>query len=348
MKIKNIMLGLLACGAFGFVSCSDDDFTEFQSALNVTSAETTIEAAGGTKHISVEGPLASVYTSASWLSVSAEGQTVSVTACVNSDVQSRNAIVVMKASANDSTIVNISQMGARVEVSVPEQITVLAHGDADATFPILHNIPLTTTASDSWISADITDDAITIHTAANAGGGNRTGYIDIETGSASWRINVAQYDICGSYELTGTDFASRPADVKLTGKIIGGANGNEVLFSLDKYNGELQIPLTFDASTQSMSINAASYCGMNSNLWVYTVLIYGTSQGFDPEISLSGALNIGDNDEVTFGLTDGEWNDKPVIGFRLRTFTEDNPVSNKVRGTLENVKTPLFTRISAN
>lgn len=348
MRIKDIVFGLIACSAFSFVSCSDDEFTEVQSSLTVTSAETSIEAAGGTKQIHVEGPLSSVYSSASWLTVAQNGSVVDVTAAVNPDVQSRNAIVVMKASANDSTIVNISQKGARVEINLPEQLTVLAHGRSEVTFSVLHNIPLNTIPSDSWISATITDDAIIICTEANTNGGNRSGSIEVSTGAVSYNINIMQYDVCGQYDLTGTDFSSPFAPVSLPGKIVGGTTGHELLFCPDKYNGEIQLPLTYDATTQSFSVSAASYCGMNNGLYVYTVLIAGNTQRYDPELTLSGGLEATADGQFKFALTDGSWNGTALTGFRLRTFTENTPVATAVKGTLENVKSPVFVRVSAN
>ncbi len=349
MRIKNIMLGLLVGSAFGLVGCSDDDFSEFQSALTVTSAETSIEAAGGTKQIHVEGPLASVYTSASWLTVAQNGSVVNVTADVNPDVQSRNAIVVMKASESDSTIVNISQSGARVEFNLPEKMTVLAHGKSEATFDILHNIPVYTTPSDSWISAVVTEDAVTVYTEPNTTGGNREGYIDIETGMISKRIAIVQYDICGQYDVTATDFSSRPKPVSMTGKLIGGATGNDLLFIPEQYSGQLQIPMTFDASTNSIKVSAASYCGPYNNLYVYTVIVAGNTQSYEPESTISGLLESTDNGQFAFTLNAGEWNGTAVTGFRLRSFTEQNPVSgNVVREVLENFKTPTFVRVAAN
>ncbi len=348
MKIKNIMLGLLACGTFGFMSCSDDDFTEFKSALTVTSAETSIEAAGGTKQIHVDGPLASVYASASWLTIAQSGSVVNVTAGVNPDVQSRNAIVVLKASENDSTIVNISQSGARFEVNVPEQITVLAHGKSEATFDILHNIPVYTTPSADWISAVVTDDAITIYTEPNATGGDREGFIDVETGTVSKRIEIIQYDICGQYDVTATDFSTRPKNVSLPGKLIGGGTGNELLFCPDKYNGEIQIPMTFDASTNSIKVSAASYCGPYNNLYVYTVIVAGNTQRYEPQATVSGALAKTDDGQFSFELNEGDWTGTAISGFRLRTFTEQNPTSSNVKDVIENLKYPKFVRVAAN
>lgn len=351
MRMNKILLGLLVGGAFSLASCSDDDFTEVHSSLTVTSAETSFAAAGETKVIQVSGPLASVYSNASWLTATQEGQQVTVTADINGDMQSRNALVVLKASATDSTIVNISQFGARYESELPKEMFVLSHATTEAKYRLYCDVPVVIEVSDSWIHAEKDGDSLTVSFDANPGKEARSGHINMSlVNGADYSISVQQFNILGNYELSGRDMSSG-ASVTLHGSLKSGETGMDIVFAPVEYP-DLVLPFTFDISTSKVMVNAGRYCGMSGRYYVYTTIVNGDKslQTLVPTASMSGALTLeGGLYSVSLEDNGSCWTDSKAEIIRMMTFMRQNPTTTNISGPgVIGIRNPLLKQVAAS
>lgn len=231
---KTFSILALAVGCLAFAACSSDDFTEQKSALTVSEASTAIGAGGGTASFRVDGPIASVYAADSWLTVSQEGNLISLTAPQNQSAESRNTIVVVKASATDSTIVNIQQFGAIFIFDNPKSIATGYDGGRTAC-SLKYNIPVTASASDSWITVEVLDDSLGITLAPNTEGHLRNGYVYVDNGMTRDSVRVVQCepetDLPGTYYLMGYNMQSEDyALISLKGRMTLSANGRTLTY----------------------------------------------------------------------------------------------------------------------
>lgn len=342
------MFGLLAGGVFCLASCSDDEFSEVQSALTVTSAETSIEAAGGTKQINVDGPVASVYSAASWLTVSHEGSVVSVSADCNPDVQSRNTIVVLKASENDSTIVNVSQFGMRYSAELPERLTLLGHMDSELKYDVYCDIPMNITSDIDGVTSTYSDGSLTLSFPKLDGTDKKEGYVEIQAGIITHRIEVSQYYADGNYDLTGTSIAGAP--VVLHGTVSGGETGTDVSFSLTDYPG-VTVPFTFVPETGSLKVASGRYCGQNGRYYIYTCFLdmdANQQSSASDLITMEGVWNLDDATADCTLMNNGSWlfQGEPLNPTVLR-LGRSNTQSFNIRSVLVDVENPVLTKVVA-
>lgn len=193
-------------GGLLFTACDDDSTNEVAThGLEVTSAQTSFPATGGTQTIAVAQTPTSVYTNDSWATASVSGNSINVTATANPDRQSRHATVVVKSSALDSAIVDIDQDG--MIISVEETSLTSPYGDNAGALScyIKHNLDVTLSTSASWLSAAIAGDSITINLQANNSGEPRMGWVYYTSGNITDSVSVVQFDsekdIPGDYEM---------------------------------------------------------------------------------------------------------------------------------------------------
>lgn len=306
MNMKNIMLGMLAvCGVF--TACGDDDFEEVKSALTVTSAVTSVDAAGGETAIHVDGPVASVYANKSWIAPSYANGVVSLKVSENGDMQSRSGIVVIKASAEDSTIVNISQLGMRYDASeVPAKLSVFGHAEATAKVKYICNVSTKFTCSE-WIHGVAEGDSLVFTFDTNDGAIERTGTIDFVSGGMSSHIDVTQYNLAGNGTVSGTDRQGNA--ISLAGAFVAGEDGSQLLFKPTQYEN-VSIPFTMNATTGELTVNAGSRCGTNGSLNIFVIICDLANRpptSYDPAVSMSGAVAVNGN-AFTVSLGDnGSW-----------------------------------------
>ena len=90
----------LALATTALFSCSDDDNNSNTTAdgVQIVTRPSEIAPAGGESAIEVNKPVASVYATNAWLNVTADGNTVKVSADANRWVVSRHSKVVTTAS----------------------------------------------------------------------------------------------------------------------------------------------------------------------------------------------------------------------------------------------------------
>ena len=203
--MKKIFSSLVLClGVATLFSCSDDDNkSTVATGVQVTSAESTIKAAGGAASIEVDQTVASAYAADSWLKLDIDDNKVSATADRNNSRESRFTTVVIKASENDSTIVSVAQLG-----------TVFGYTDGNikcdnegtkAQRYVLHNAEFHVAETPDWITAETKGDSVYVDVAKNTTGNMRKGFVCLQSGNYRDTLTVTQasFDegIAGDYNM---------------------------------------------------------------------------------------------------------------------------------------------------
>ena len=208
MKKISSFLGLALAASLLF-SCSDDDNkTSAPTGVQVVTRATDIDPAGGESSIELDKPVASAYTSGSWLTVTPEGNMVKLAAPQNASVESRHATVVIKASESDSTVVSITQLGA--VMSYEGGNIFCGNAGTEVAKYVRHNQPLSIYSAPSWVDAKVDGDSIRINVLANTTDKARGGYVRFKAGALSDSIAVSQADFSqlkGDYIIGGYDIS---------------------------------------------------------------------------------------------------------------------------------------------
>ena len=152
-KIYGLMA--LAMGVATLFSCSDDDKSAAATGVQVTSAESTIKAAGGSANVEVDQNIASAYSTEGWLTVDFDGNKLSATAERNNSRESRYSTVVIKASENDSTIVSVSQLGTVFGYSDPAGNVVMDNAGGKAQRYVQHNAEFHVAKAPEWVTTSV-------------------------------------------------------------------------------------------------------------------------------------------------------------------------------------------------
>lgn len=193
-KIYSICLAI-ALGSLVLASCSNNDYTEKTSSVQIIEAETNIPVAGGSKQFLVvegkveevsavkniydykgvqsdEAAAAKTLTASAadeWLSVSTEGNIITVTADANDGIQTRHTLVTITGASGDKAIVNVCQAGL-VIVNEADNIYLFEANDIDgAEFMDMSNIDYDVTLSDDWIHLAKSENGYTISVDKNTG-----------------------------------------------------------------------------------------------------------------------------------------------------------------------------------
>ena len=195
MNMKDLLYRIVLVTAICMVlaSCNDSDYNEKVNSIILTNAETTIGAAGDAKSFAVESP--STFTAKavdSWLKVSVDSNKVKISADVNLSVSARNTIVVIK-NDRDSTLVNVSQLGAVFDISAGGKIYFKDAGGSSK-FVLKANLPATFETSADWITYSVDDKNITVTSTPNSTGDYRIGYLKYHCGNKTDSVRVVQGD----------------------------------------------------------------------------------------------------------------------------------------------------------
>lgn len=195
----------LAMGVATLFSCSDDDKSTAATGVQVTSAESTIKAAGGAANVEVDQNIASAYSTESWLTVEFDGNKVSATAERNNSRESRYSTLVIKASDNDSTIVSVSQLGTVFGYSDPAGNVVMDNAGGKAQRYVQHNAEFHVAKAPEWVSTSVKGDSVYLDIAPNTTGDMRKGQVCMESGNYADTLYVTQASfeegIAGDYRL---------------------------------------------------------------------------------------------------------------------------------------------------
>ena len=198
----------LALATTALFSCSDDD-NNSTTTVQIVTRPSEIAPAGGESAIEVNKPVASVYATNAWLNVTAEGNTVKLSADANSSVESRHSNVVIKASENDSTVISVSQLGLVFHYE-DGNVSMGNNGGKFAKF-VKHNEPMEIERMPEWASATVDGDSIRVDVSANTSGNARGGYVVFKSSAMKDSILISQADFSqlkGDYYFGGYDLTT--------------------------------------------------------------------------------------------------------------------------------------------
>ena len=296
MKMKKIISMLLVAGGLlGLASCNDDD--EYKatqlSSIKVLSAETSLQSRSDTGSVVVDCQPIEAYVSAadqSWLQVELKNDSVKFYAKQNESTESRNAMLTIKKSENDSVMVNIDQLGMLFIVQNKQDIMQPNDNASEYYFYVKSDFDGQILSTPDWISADFNNSRLNINVAENVEGHIREGYVTYGCGNFKDSVKVTQYnfekDILGDYELwVGYNPVTDVCDRKIDATLTSTENGLVTLNFSALYgnvNIPMQFPVAFDADSISLSIasgaQVASYKDKR-NKWTYFFTVYASPTG---------------------------------------------------------------------
>lgn len=279
MKMKKIFSMLLAASClFGLASCSDDDGNSATplSTIKVVSAQTSLQARPDTGSVVVDCEPVKAYVSdadQSWLKVEVKGDSVKFYAKQNLTTESRNAMLTIKKSANDSVILNVDQLGMIFIVQNKVDIMQVNDNANSYYFNVKTDYEGKVVSTPDWITAEFKNSRLNIDVKPNEEGHIRVGYVAYSCGNFKDSVKVTQYDfekdILGDYELwigynPITDVMERKVDAVLSQN----ANGLVTLKFSALYGNvtvPLQFPMTFDSDSISLTINSGDQVASYNN-----------------------------------------------------------------------------------
>ena len=296
MKMKKIISMLLVAGGLlGLASCNDDD--EYKatqlSSIKVLSAETSLQSRSDTGCVVVDCQPVEAYVSAadqSWLQVELKNDSVKFYAKQNESTESRNAMLTIKKSENDSVMLNVDQLGMLFIVQNKQDIMQANDNASEYYFYVKSDFMGQVLSTPDWISADFNNSRLNINVTENEEGHIREGYVTYGCGNFKDSVKVTQYnfekDILGDYELwVGYNPATDVCDRKIEATLTSTENGLVTLNFTALYgnvNIPMQLPVSFDADSISLSIasgaQVASYKDKR-NKWTYFFTVYASSTG---------------------------------------------------------------------
>lgn len=330
----------LAMGVATLFSCSDDDKSAAATGVQVTSAESTIKAAGGSANVEVDQNIASAYSTEGWLTVDFDGNKLSATAERNNSRESRYSTVVIKASENDSTIVSVSQLGTVFGYSDPAGNVVMDNAGGKAQRYVQHNAEFHVAKAPEWVTTSVKGDSVYLDIAPNTTGDMRKGLVCMESGHYTDTLYVTQASfeegIAGDYRLY---FYNAVFDQQ-TGQITGFQNvylpasvysfGKSCTISLP--TAGFSWDCTYDKDNLALNFNSAKQIGVFSKYYpVYMVLFnqdlkYNWST--EPQASYAFDMEEMNGQMIKYGTLKGTVLGSPVMGW-MSVLAQGKPLSDK-------------------
>ena len=328
----------LAMGVATLFSCSDDDKSAAATGVQVTSAESTIKAAGGSANVEVDQNIASAYSTEGWLTVEFDGNKLSATAERNNSRESRYSTVVIKASENDSTIVSVSQLGTVFGYSDPAGNVVMDNAGGKAQRYVQHNAEFHVAKAPEWVTTSVKGDSVYLDIAPNTTGDMRKGQVCMESGNYVDTLYVTQASfeegIAGDYRLY---FYNAVFD-QSSGQITGFQNvylpasvysfGKSCTISLP--TAGFSWDCTYDKDNLALNFNSAKQIGVYSKYYpVYMVLFnedlkYNWST--EPQASYAFDMEEMNGQMIKYGTLKGTVLGSPVMGW-MSVLAQGKPLS---------------------
>lgn len=328
----------LAMGVATLFSCSDDDKSAAAAGVQVTSAESTIKAAGGSANVEVDQNIASAYSTEGWLTVDFDGNKLSATAERNNSRESRYSTVVIKASENDSTIVSVSQLGTVFGYSDPAGNVVMDNAGGKAQRYVQHNAEFHVAKAPEWVTTSVKGDSVYLDIAPNTTGDMRKGKVCMESGNYADTLYVTQASfeegIAGDYRL----YIYNAVFDQSTGQVTGFQNVY-VPASIYSFGKSCTISLpqagfswdcTYDKDNLALNFNSAKQIGVFSKYYpVYMVLCnqdlkYNWST--EPQASYAFDMEEMNGQMIKYGTLKGTVLGSPVMGW-LSVLAQGKPLS---------------------
>ena len=328
----------LAMGVATLFSCSDDDKSAAATGVQVTSAESTIKAAGGSANVEVDKNIVSAYSTDGWLTVDFDGNKVSATAERNNSRESRYSTVVIKASENDSTIVSVSQLGTVFGYSDPAGNVVMDNAGGKAQRYVQHNAEFHVAKAPEWVTTSVKGDSVYLDIAPNTTGDMRKGQICMESGHYADTLYVTQASfeegIAGDYKLYFYNAVFDQTSNQITG--FQNVYVNASIYSFGKSctislpNAGFSWDCTYDKDNLALNFNSAKQIGVYSKYYpVYMVLFnedlkYNWST--EPQASYAFDMEEMNGQMIKYGTLKGTVLGSPVMGW-MSVLAQGKPLS---------------------
>lgn len=328
----------LAMGVATLFSCSDDDKSAAATGVQVTSAESTIKAAGGSANVEVDQNIASAYSTEGWLTVDFDGNKLSATAERNNSRESRYSTVVIKASENDSTIVSVSQLGTVFGYSDPAGNVVMDNAGGKAQRYVQHNAEFHVAKAPEWVTTSVKGDSVYLDIAPNTSGDMRKGQVCMESGNYADTLYVTQASfeegIAGDYKLY---FYNAVFD-QSTGKITGFQNvyvpasvysfGKSCTISLPQQG--FSWDCTYDKDNLALNFNSAKQIGVFSKYYPVYMVLFNQDLNYnwstEPQASYAFDMEEMNGQMIKYGTLKGTVLGSPVMGW-LSVLAQGKPLS---------------------
>lgn len=314
----------LALATTALFSCSDNDNNSNTTAdgVQIVTRPSEIAPAGGESAIEVNKPVASVYATNAWLNVTAEGNTVKLSADANSSVESRHSNVVIKASENDSTVISVSQLGLVFHYE-DGNVSMGNNGGKFAKF-VKHNEPMEIERMPEWASATVDGDSIRVDVSANATGNARGGYVVFKSSAMKDSILISQADFSqlkGDYYFGGYDLTTGQegyTDAKLYTK--------NRMYYVQLTNLKWSFDCLYDDKNMTLTTYNATWVGtLNNQYYIASMLLsdQGTISA-DDKITGQFTFNVFD-DGTIIAVLGGQYDeDSKVAGMAFAACTKQN------------------------
>ena len=314
----------LALATTALFSCSDDDnnSTTTVDGVQIVTRPSEIAPAGGESAIEVNKPVASVYATNAWLNVTAEGNTVKLSADANSSVESRHSNVVIKASENDSTVISVSQLGLVFHYE-DGNVSMGNNGGKFAKF-VKHNEPMEIERMPEWASATVDGDSIRVDVSANTTGNARGGYVVFKSSALKDSILISQADFSqlkGDYSFGGYDLTTGQegyTDAKLYTK--------NRMYYVQLTNLKWRFDCLYDDKNMTLTTYNATWVGtLNNQYYIASMLLsdQGTISA-DDKITGQFTFNVFD-DGTIIAVLGGQYDeDSKVAGMAFAACTKQN------------------------
>lgn len=330
----------LAMGVATLFSCSDDDKSAAATGVQVTSAESTIKAAGGSANVEVDQNIASAYSTEGWLTVDFDGNKLSATAERNNSRESRYSTVVIKASENDSTIVSVSQLGTVFGYSDPAGNVVMDNAGGKAQRYVQHNAEFHVAKAPEWVTTSVKGDSVYLDIAPNTTGDMRKGQVCMESGNYADTLYVTQASfeegIAGDYRLYFYNAVFDQSSDQITG--FQNVYLPASVYSFGK-SCTISIPTagfswdcTYDKDNLALNFNSAKQIGVFSKYYpVYMVLFnedlkYNWST--EPQASYAFDMEEMNGQMIKYGTLKGTVLGSSVMGW-MSVLAQGKPLSDK-------------------
>lgn len=303
----------LALATTALFSCNDDDnnSTTTDNGVKIVTRPAEIAPAGGESAIEVNKPVANVYATNAWLNVTAEGNTVKLSADANGSVESRHSNVVIKASDNDSTVVSVSQLGLIFNYEDGN----VSMGNAGGKFAkfVKHNEPMQIERMPEWATATVDGDSIRVDVSANTSGNARGGYVVFKSNALKDSILISQADFSqlkGDYYFGGYDLTTGQegyTDAKLYLK--------NRMYYVQLTNQKWSFDCLYDEKNMTLTTYNATWVGTLKNTYYIASML------------LSDQGTISADDKITGQFTFNVFEDGTIIAVLGGQYDEDSKVA---------------------
>ena len=318
----------LALATTALFSCSDDDNNSTTTAdgVQIVTRPSEIAPAGGESAIEVNKPVASVYATNAWLNVTADGNTVKLSADANSSVESRHSNVVIKASENDSTVISVSQLGLVFHYE-DGNVSMGNNGGKFAKF-VKHNEPMEIERMPEWASATVDGDSIRVDVSANTTGNARGGYVVFKSSALKDSILISQADFSqlkGDYSFGGYSLATGQEDY-LDAKLYTKNRMYYVQLTNLKTNLKWRFDCLYDDKNMTLTTYNATWVGKLNNQYDIALMLLSDQGTISADDKITGQFTFNVFDDGTIiAVLGGQYDENSkVVGMLFAACTKQN------------------------